>query len=296
MRHKKSVSFALVTHNRKEELKECLESILDQEYSPIEVTVVDNNSNDGTEELLRTRYSKPFIHYLKLPENKGTVRGRNISLQMSEGDIIVTLDDDSVLGDRYATKKIVEKFESDKDIGVLAFKIINYYPKKISLKYLPYRKKSLSPNQEFETTYFLGCGHAIKREVYETVGFYMDVFFGMEELDLSFRILEAEKKIIFFPEVKVYHKKSKKGRVPNELEHMLQNRFKVLYRNLPWKYVVVNSLFWTVVILVKTGSPLTIYRAAKQFFQDFPDIKNQRKVLRSETLKRIKKLKGRLYY
>ena len=47
----KMISVIIPTYNRKEKLKECMESVLGQSYREIEVIVVDDASTDGTEKL-----------------------------------------------------------------------------------------------------------------------------------------------------------------------------------------------------------------------------------------------------
>lgn len=73
------VSIAIITYNQKEYLKECIESVLAQDYSNIEIVVGDDCSTDGTQELLREyarEYPDKFI--LMLSEiNKGITGNSN---------------------------------------------------------------------------------------------------------------------------------------------------------------------------------------------------------------------------
>lgn len=293
---RKLISFAILTHNRKEELERCLESILKQSYRPIEIVVVDNNSNDRTEEIFKDTYRESYLHYIKLQENIGVAGGKNAAMANSSGDIIINIDDDAWIVEEDSIEKIIEKFDSDEKIGLLTFKIINYPSLKMLTKEFPHKDNTLDSNKEFETTYFIGAGYATKKEIYDEIGPYMQTFYGMEELDLSYRLIDAGYKIIYFPEVEILHERSSKGRLPNEWEHVLENRIKTLYRNLPLRYFFINISFWSGFILVKTGNPLILLRAIRNFLRDFEKIKHQRKVLNQKTIKRIKKLGGRLYY
>jgi len=262
---------------------------------PIEIIVVDNNSSDGTDDLFKEEYTLPNIRYIRLYENKGVAGGRNVAIQNARGDIVITIDDDAIIVGENSIEKIIKKFERDKKIGVLTFKIVNYYTRKILTREFPHKNNSLDPNKEFETTYFIGAGHVIKKEVYNKIGQYMESFYGMEELDLSYRIMDASYKIVYFPEVEVLHKRTPKSRVTNEWGYVLENRIKTLYRNLPWRYALVNIVFWINVTFFKTGNPFVVLRVIRNFIRDFKNIKHQRKVINPETIKRIKKLGGRLY-
>ena len=290
------VSFLVITYNRKDYLSDTLRRILEQDYQPIEVLIVDNNSTDGTDRVVKTSYNQPFIKYIRLSENVGVAKARNVAIKNATGHITITLDDDALILGKDSTKKIVKKFESDKKIGVLAFKIVNNSTGKILTREFPHRNKSLDPDKEFETTYFIGAGHAIRKEVFDKVGPYMNSFYGMEELDLSYRILDMGYKIIYFPEVTVIHKRTEKARITEEWEHMLVNRMKMLYRNLPWRYVFTNMILWMGVALLKTKKLHILFTAFRNFLRDFESIKHQRNVLRPETIRKIRDLKGRLYY
>ena len=294
------VSFAIATYNRSQELQGCLDSILGQRYRPIEIVVVDNASDDDTGLIMKEKYNLPFIQYFKLSENKGSMGGKNIAIENSKGKIIITLDDDALLTDINATRKVVNRFSRDKKVGLLNFKSMNYYTKKMAREEFPHRDKSLDPDQEFETSYFVGVGYAMKKEVYQKVGLYpADFFFGAEELDLSFRIIDAGYKIIHFPQVTVLHKKSPAGRLSyNDLWlKRLENRVRVSIRNLPWRYVIGSTFFWSGYTLVNVRGNLPIViKAFWNIAKNMQGLIQQRKPIQRRTVKKLKQLKGRLLY
>lgn len=67
------VCAVVVTYNRKELLRECLEALLGQTRKVDHILVVDNASTDGTEEMLKAEF--PQVEILRLPENQGCTRG-----------------------------------------------------------------------------------------------------------------------------------------------------------------------------------------------------------------------------
>jgi GT2 family glycosyltransferase len=294
------VTFTLATYNRSQELEGCLDSILGQRYRPIEIVVVDNASTDATERIIKEKYNLPAIHYFKVSENKGCVEGRNIAIRNCKGNIIVTTDDDALLNDVDATQKIVDRFSQEKDLGLLSFKSINYHTKKIAREEFPHRDKSLNPDMEFETSYFVGVGYAVKKQVYDKVGLYpADFFFGAEELDLSFRIIDAGYKIMYFPQVTVLHKKSPAGRLSyNDLWlKRLENRIRVSIRNLPWRYVIGSTFCWSGYTLVNVRGDISIViKAFWNIAKNMQGLIQQRKPIRKRTVKKLKQLKGRLLY
>lgn len=73
------VSVAVITYNQKEFLRECIESILDQDYSNFQIVIADDGSTDGTQDMLRDyalEYSDKFV--LRLSEkNQGITVNSN---------------------------------------------------------------------------------------------------------------------------------------------------------------------------------------------------------------------------
>jgi GT2 family glycosyltransferase len=66
-RSQSSVTALVLTHNRKDLLRECLQAILGQTRPPDEIIVTDNASTDGTHEMLSSEF--PMVIHLRLPEN-----------------------------------------------------------------------------------------------------------------------------------------------------------------------------------------------------------------------------------
>ncbi len=90
------LSIVVCTYNRATLLADCLQSLVDQTLPPdkFEVILVDNNSSDGTADLVRAWQEKyPFIHYVH--ENKqGLSHARNAGWQGASGEFVAFADDD----------------------------------------------------------------------------------------------------------------------------------------------------------------------------------------------------------
>jgi Predicted glycosyltransferases len=100
--------------------------------------------------------------------------------------------------------------------------------------------------------------------VLEKVGSYpTDFFYGMEEYDLSYRVLEAGYSIAYTDKVVMLHKESPLGRKPKKekLQMMWVNKSKVAYRHLPKKYFYSTAFMWSLEYLKKNRlEPGRIFR------------------------------------
>jgi hypothetical protein len=85
------VSVIIPTYNRAHLIERAIQSVLLQEYSPLEIIVVDDGSTDNTTDLIARKY--PQVSYVK-QTNSGPSAARNHGIRLSSGDIIMFLDSD----------------------------------------------------------------------------------------------------------------------------------------------------------------------------------------------------------
>jgi len=91
------VAVVVVTYNRKELLRACLQALLNQTRPLDEIIVIDNASTDGTDHMIRSEF--PQVTHVKLPENIGGAGGfhEGMKLAYEKGhDWIWLMDDDAV--------------------------------------------------------------------------------------------------------------------------------------------------------------------------------------------------------
>jgi cellulose synthase/poly-beta-1,6-N-acetylglucosamine synthase-like glycosyltransferase len=92
------VTIIALCHNHAPYLRESLDSILHQDYEPLEVWLVDNGSTDESPAILQEyAQAHPSWHLLLLPENLGNCRAFNQALRRSTGEFVVDLATDDVL-------------------------------------------------------------------------------------------------------------------------------------------------------------------------------------------------------
>ena len=86
-----NISVIIPTFNRKETLKRAIQSVVMQSYTPYEIIVIDDGSDDGTKEWLKDNY--PDVKYI-YQMNSGVSSARNKGIKFARGDWIALLDSD----------------------------------------------------------------------------------------------------------------------------------------------------------------------------------------------------------
>jgi len=233
-----------VTRNRRKELIKAIRSVYTQGINNVEILVVDNDSEDGTTEMLFRDY--PDIRVIRLPKNLGCPGGRNHVYANSSGDYIVNLDDDGFLGEG-ALQLLIETFESDHSIGIVGMR--QCYPGEPP----PDGFDNKSP---LETGHFLGGVSAFRRQMLEEIGLYPeDFFFSKEEEYLDIKAMDAGYKIIFHPDIIMWHPRNREMVSTNDSReyYLYRNPLLVVIRLFPgwylWKYLIARIISYALVSL-----------------------------------------------
>lgn len=100
------VSVIIPTYNRPEQLKEAINSVLNQSYKNYEIHVVNDAGNDVSN--LINSISDDRIHYHRHKSNKGLAAARNTGIRNSKGEYIALLDDDDVFYNEHLEVAISE--------------------------------------------------------------------------------------------------------------------------------------------------------------------------------------------
>jgi cellulose synthase/poly-beta-1,6-N-acetylglucosamine synthase-like glycosyltransferase/peptidoglycan/xylan/chitin deacetylase (PgdA/CDA1 family)/spore germination protein YaaH len=90
------VSIIVPAHNEEKVIAQTIDSLLDSTYTRFEIVVVDDGSSDLTGEVVRVRYAGEARVRLFAKENGGKAEAMNYGLRHARGEIIVTLDADTV--------------------------------------------------------------------------------------------------------------------------------------------------------------------------------------------------------
>jgi len=241
------LSVIIVNYNVKFFIEQCLLSVekaifyAEQTFSVkniVEVFVVDNNSVDGSVEMLKQKFS--HFKLIFNHDNPGFAKANNQAIKQAEGEYILLLNPDTLI-EEDTFSKCISFMDSHPDAGALGVKMIdgngNFLPEskralptpavafyKIfglsgvfpkSKKFGKYYLSYLDENQTHEIEILAGAFMFIRQKALEKCGLLDEVFFMYgEDIDLSYRILKADYKNYYFPETKIIHYKgesTKKG-------------------------------------------------------------------------------------
>lgn len=195
------VSILIVTKNRKAELAQTLR-ILERyiDKSIHEVLVFDDASTDNTHDLIAVF---DWVIWERSNKSLGASLARNKLYKKAKGSIFIGFDDDAHPLSEIFISETESIFLKNPSIGIIAFQEIKgiYASDKNALKNAEMDKQSYITND------FVGCGFAIRKEVYEkTNGFpaWIDIY--GEESCLSLEVMNLGYEIRYESSIAVNHR------------------------------------------------------------------------------------------
>ena len=204
-------SIIVPVYNRPDEVEELLDSLTRQAYADFEVIIVEDGSALPCKEVCDKYAGKLSLRYL-VKENSGPGQSRNYGAERAAGDYLIILDSDVVLPDGYlraVEEELVLHGPCDAFGGADAsHPLFTTVQKAISYAMTSFfttggirgGKKKL--DKFYPRSYNMG----IRREVYAELGGFSKMRFG-EDIDFSYRIVEAGYTSRLFPEAWVWHKR-----------------------------------------------------------------------------------------
>ncbi len=189
------ISVVIITRNEETYIKDLLDSLVTQTILPHEIIVVDAESTDNTQRIVRS-YMKKY-QFVKLYIQKGTRgEGRNYGAYKATGDIIAFIDADCIANAFW----VQELIEGMKNADVVAGDSVRLgYHAFSNLQRVGIFHKGV------DVTY-PSCNLAYKKKVFVIIKGFDPSFKEAEEVELNFRAVDAGYKLIYHPEAIVYHR------------------------------------------------------------------------------------------
>ena len=209
-------SIIVPVFNRPDEVDELLESLCSQTLKDFEVVIVEDGSKKPCKDVCDKYADILDLHYY-YKENSGPGQSRNYGVERANGEYVIILDSDVVLPTGYlaATEKEFSILNSQFSILRVAWG----GPDAAHPSFTPVQKAISYSMTSFFTTGGIRGGKAkldkffprsfnmgIRRDVYLQLGGFSKMRFG-EDIDFSYRIVEAGYKPQLFPDAWVWHKR-----------------------------------------------------------------------------------------
>lgn len=214
------VTIVIPSYNRKEDVIECIESVLKGQYMNYELIVVDNGSTDGTCDTLKRKFSNiSNIKIIQSEKNLGASGGRNLGIKHTTdgSEYILFLDSDIVM-EGNTLLRMVSIMRNDTQIGIAMPKIY-YYDNPTKLQYaissvslttgFNYFNASEDRDQSSGVmdTQVVPSVALTRRDVINKIGGYDEEFFrGYSDTEFCLRAKNAGFRIVCIPSLRAYHK------------------------------------------------------------------------------------------
>ena len=213
------VSVIIATYNRSSDISRSIQCILSQTWRRLELIVIDDGSDDDTEDIVRS-FSDDRLKYIKNPKNMGVSYSRNRGLREAKGDFIVYQDDDDMCRLDKIEKQISFMRNQPLEIAMTYCATINHNRAisgitDVPSEIMPRDRRRNGPCSGFIfprllQRNFVPCTAMIMRKtVFENVGIFDEELFAYEDWDLIIRI--AQKYDVIFMEEILYDYYQRKG-------------------------------------------------------------------------------------
>lgn len=255
------LSIIIVNWNVRDALKDCLESIRKNVSGIVhEVIIVDNNSSDGSVEMIEKEY--PEVILIKNRQNLGYSRANNQGIMKAKGKYALILNPDTIVLPG-TVEKMYRFLEDNQKVGACGPSILDsnyqpfspmiydptfwelfgkdtflrkFFPKLSSPRYLQPRKRK-------EVERLSGCCFLSRKEALRTVGLFDErIFLFYEEADLFFRLRRKGWAVYYLPELSIVHLQGKSVSLFSRVQEEVFTRKSSLiyFRN---RYGLIPSIF-----------------------------------------------------
>ena len=282
-----------------EELSKTLQRLIHlKAENNVELLVFLDGCNDGSSQLLE-KYPQVLWHVSH--KNIGASPARRKLYNQARGEIIFGFDDDAHPLNANFIELTQRIFTKNQTIGVIAFEEIKGIFEKD-----PEAMEQHVPNEEFLCNSFVGCGFAIRREVYnKTDGFpdWMDIY--GEEGAVSIQVIENGYDILYTSQISINHRVNKVNRKMGGSNvfrfqrqlcnmglyylvfypiHLLPKKLIKLYWHNLKKYAFIDINYFS-----------AYFGGLSSFIKKLPKALSSRKTVKKNTIEKLKRLPNPKY-
>lgn len=254
------ISVIIVNYNRKDLLRQCLDSLIGQDFKDFEIIVADNASNDGSAELISAYY--PEVKLIRNTSNLLFCKAQNQGIEAAKGNFILCLNSDCMLDKGYLVRAAAA-MGINENIGMVSGKILRTDKKTIDSTglFLGRNRKAVErgynkedKGQHDRPGYVFGVSGAaaffrkkMLADIKDKYG-YFDERFGMyyEDLDICWRAQKKGWKAYYEPKATAYHFRSGIAALRGNKdlsERYILNRYRCMQKNDSFLGIIINLPF-----------------------------------------------------
>lgn len=313
------LSIIIVNYNVKYFLEQCLYSVfLATKGIEAEVFVVDNNSVDGSNALVREKF--PQVKLIENPKNVGFSAANNIAIKQAKGKYVLLLNPDTLVQED-TFSKVIAYMNTNDEVGGLGIKMVdgkgNFLPE--SKRGLPtpmvafykifglsklfpnsktfgkYHLTYLDKDKNHEVDILSGAFMLMRKKVLDEIGLLDETFFMYgEDVDLSYRITLAGYKNVYFSESSIIHYKGESTKKSSVNYVIVFYKAMAIFAKKHFKNKGAGSFIFLIYLAIYLRAFTAIVtRIAKQLF--FPAIDFVLVLISLYQIKNLYELKFKLY-
>lgn len=298
-----AVSFVIITYRRPGYLQRALDSIVKQNYRPLEIVVLDNGNELTTDIFANLSDSEITTRLIVSESNLGVSRGRNLGMEQSSGEILICMDDDAVCLTVDFVEQVIDALKGDRSRAAIACRSVDEQGQILRYE-LPRTVRDKDVGSEVpEVPYFVGVSLSLRKSALQTVGGFPDShFYGAEEYDLSLRLVDAGYRIVYVHGAVVQHDRALLGRESSSENHLrwmnvASNKARTTIRLLPFPYCATAPLIWFVYMVWKTRfDPSSIAQFAIRIRASIRQAGIERRPISRKTVVYLRSIGERLWY
>jgi len=202
------VSVIVPLYNAKKHIEKCIESILGQTYTDLEIIIINDGSTDGSGNIIEERYlSDERVIYIE-QQNGGIAAARNRGIEASSGDFITFMDNDDVIKPEMHKHMVEVITETQADIAICDFNLTYDDGRKMQANYSKTKNEVLDMQSDGVHTYFAKClinprsnnyiwTRMYRADIIKKAGIRFEKVMIGEDTLFNFKLLVHVKKITF---------------------------------------------------------------------------------------------------
>lgn len=242
-------SVIIILYNGKKYISDCLDAIYTYKTNPIEVIVIDNASQDGSNELVKGHF--PEVVIVQNQMNVGFAEACNQGAALANGEFLVFLNQDTRVQPGWL-EALLAPLSPDGFVGLTTSKLlymsnaekINMCGNQVHYSGLSFGNGTFSPANQFQVqtrvSAVSGASFAVRKEFWQKLGgFDSQYFMYCEDTDLSWRAWMAGLSSLYTPDSIVIHDAPLNSSA-NALFYSTRNRWVLLLKT--WKVLTLILL------------------------------------------------------